>query len=198
MTSASRRNAHDARGRPVRRVLVPSGVLAMLVFVITEIMFFAGMISAFVIAEAGSPLPWPPPGQPRLPIEETAVNSLVLLASGVVLFYAGRVFAKRPQAARRPFLIAMLLGAFFVVFQGLEWVALMREGLTVTTSTHGSFFYLIVGTHGLHAIVALTALLYVYGKMLRGQATSSMIWTAQVFWYFVVGVWPTLYYQVYL
>ena len=49
----------------------------------------------------------------------------------------------------------MLLGAFFVLFQGVEWVALLREGLTLTSSTHGAFFYLIIGTHALHAVVAL-------------------------------------------
>ena len=38
---------------------------------------------------------------------------------------------------------------------GAEWVALIAEGLTLTTSAHGGFFYVIVGTHGLHALGAL-------------------------------------------
>jgi len=42
---------------------------------------------------------------------------------------------------------ALVLGAFFVVGQGLEWLALLRHGLTLTSSQLGSFFYLIVGLH---------------------------------------------------
>ena len=48
--------------------------------------------------------------------------------------------------------LVMLLGAFFVVFQGAEWLALIGQGLTLTSSALGSFFYLIVGSHGLHAV----------------------------------------------
>ena len=40
------------------------------------------MISAFLIVKGGSAV-WPPPGQPRLPIEATAFNTAVLLASAL-------------------------------------------------------------------------------------------------------------------
>ena len=38
-----------------RREVVPSGLLGMVVFVGTEVMFFAGLISAFTISKAGAP-----------------------------------------------------------------------------------------------------------------------------------------------
>ena len=189
----------DVRAAPVRREpLVPNGVLGMVIFVLTEIMFFAGLISAYLIAEAGSRFPWPPGNQPRLPVQETAFNTGVLIASGITLAFASGMFKRSPASARRPVLAALVMGTFFVVFQGVEWVALIGEGLTITTSTHGSFFYLLVGTHALHAVCALLGLLYVYGHMLRGTAKISQLWTAQVFWFFVVAVWPVLYGLVYL
>ena len=193
-------SAHAASpGLPLRREpLVPNGVLGMLVFVMTEIMFFAGMVSALAIARAGSKIPWPPPGQPRLPIEATAVNTLALLASGVVLFLAGRAFRQGAPRTRRLLLGAIGLGAFFVLFQGAEWVALIREGLTLTSSTHGSFFYVIVGTHAAHALAAIAGLVWVYRRLVRGVLAGAQLWTTQVFWYFVVGVWPVLYVTVYL
>lgn len=182
-----------------RRPAVPNGVLGMLIFIVTEIMFFAGLVSAFLVAKGAAQTSWPPPGQPRLPVEETALNTVALLASGVVLFFAGRAFGKdEATRARRLLVVSMVLGAVFVGFQGAEWVALIREGLTMTTSTHGSFFYLIVGTHALHAVAALAGLVYVWRRMCRGDLPAPTLWTAQVFWYFVVGVWPILYHQVYL
>jgi heme/copper-type cytochrome/quinol oxidase subunit 3 len=179
-------------------VLLPNAVLGMLIFVFVEVMFFAGMISAFLITRAGAVLGWPPPGQPRLPVGETALNSLALIASGVALFLAGRAYRRERRRARVPLALAIGLGAFFVFFQGVEWVALIREGLTLTSSTHGSFFYLIVGMHAAHAVVALGALVYVFGRLRRRLLNHSTFAAARVFWYFVVGVWPVLYLVVYL
>ena len=94
--------------------------------------------------------------------------------------------------------IAIGLGAFFVVFQGVEWVRLIGYGLTVTSSTYGSFFYVIIGTHALHALAAIAALAWVWWRMRGDRFEPVLVWTAEVFWYFVVGVWPVLYYLVYV
>jgi heme/copper-type cytochrome/quinol oxidase subunit 3 len=186
IASASRRSA-----------LVPNAVMAMLIFVFMEVMFFAGLISAFAIIRSRAPL-WPPPDQPRLPLEETAFNTAALLLSGVLLYVARRTFQRDHRRAGTPLLISILLGAFFVVFQGVEWVALIGEGLTLTSSNLGSFFYLIVGLHGLHAVAALLLLAYTWRLLRRGWLVSSRLAAAEVFWYFVVGVWPILYLTVYL
>jgi heme/copper-type cytochrome/quinol oxidase subunit 3 len=180
-----------------RTPIVPNGVLGMLIFVAAEAMIFAGMISAFTIFRS-SALVWPPPDQPRLPVEETLINTAALLASGGFLYLAQRTYLRDRERARRPLLVAMLLGAFFVVFQGAEWVALIRQGLTVTSSTLGSFFYLIVGLHGLHAVAALGVLAYTWWLLQRGWLAQTQLAAAQVFWYFVVGLWPILYGVVYL
>jgi heme/copper-type cytochrome/quinol oxidase subunit 3 len=116
----------------------------------------------------------------------------------LLLFVAHRRFRLDREGARLPLLLSMLLGAFFVVFQGFEWVALVREGLTLTSSNMGSFFYLIVGTHALHAVAALGVLAYAWTLLQRGWLASSQLIAAQVFWYFVVGMWPVIYLVVYL
>ena len=183
---------------PPREQIIPSAVLGMLIFVMCEVMMFAGLISAFTIVRTSALGAWPPPGQPRLPLEETAINTAALLLSGVLLYLAHRAFRREPRSASHPLLISIGLGAFFVVFQGFEWAALIREGLTLTSSNHGSFFYLIVGMHALHAVAALGVLVYVWDRLRRARPTSSLFYGAQVFWYFVVGLWPILYLRVYL
>jgi cytochrome c oxidase subunit 3 len=180
-----------------RTQVIPSGVLAMLMFVGAELMLFAGMISGFAIVKAGA-IVWPPPGQPRLPIEATAFNTAVLLASGGALWLARRAFQRDRRSAARPLYLAMALGAFFVLFQGFEWVRLIAEGLTLQSSSLGSFFYLIVGTHALHAVIALVVLGWVARRMRMGFLASTQLAAAEVFWYFVVGLWPVLYLVVYL
>ena len=177
--------------------LVPNAVLGMLVFLFTEVMLFAGLISAHTIARASSVVGWPPPGQPRLPFEETALNTAALLLSGVAVFAAQRRFRRERQRAFAPLALGFALGAFFVGFQGVEWVGLIREGLTLTSSTHGAFFYLIVGVHALHAIAALAALGRAGLRLKRGVLPPSSFAAVALFWYFVVGVWPMIYLRVY-
>jgi cytochrome c oxidase subunit 3 len=179
-----------------REPLVPNGVMGMLIFVATEAMLFAGLISAFTIIRSTAVM-WPPPGQPRLPFERTALNTAMLLLSGACLVWARLRFNRGRSRARGPLTAALVLGAFFLVCQGAEWVAMIGQGLTLRSSALGSFFYLIVGLHGLHALVALGVLVYAWVRLARGWLASSQLATAEVFWYFVVGVWPMLWLVVY-
>ena len=185
-------------GVPRRTPLVSNAVLGMLIFIMVEAMLFAGLVSAFMIVKTSALGGWPPPGQARLPVEETAFNTVALLISGSLLYAAHRAFERAPENAGTPLLVSILLGAFFVIFQGVEWVALIREGLTLTSSTHGGFFYLIVGMHALHAIAALGVLAYVWLLLRQTRLAPPTFHAAQVFWYFVVALWPILYIQVYL
>jgi cytochrome c oxidase subunit III len=182
-----------------RRGFVENASFGMALFVFTEVMLFAGFISAFVIVHSGSRTPWPPPGQPRLPAEQTAINTLALLASGVCLYFAGKKFrGARPRAAAPWMGAALALAAFFVIFQGMEWLALLRQGMTLTSSQLGSFFYVIVGAHALHAVAAMIALAVSWAMLQAGRLTRSQLGAVQLFWYFVVLVWPFLYWKVYL
>lgn len=182
-----------------RRKLVSDGVMGMLLFVFTEAMVFAGLISAHAIVKSrAAGQMWPPFGQPRLPVEETAVNTAALLASGLAMVFAHFAFRKGATRALVPLGVAVLLGTFFVGFQGREWAALLAEGLTLTSSTYGGFFYLIVGTHALHAVAALGCLGWAWLRLRAGRLSESQFGTVEVFWYFVVLVWPVLYLKVYL
>jgi cytochrome c oxidase subunit 3 len=185
-------------GAPRRRPRVEPALLGVLVFIATEIMFFAGLLSAYNIARAKVPMSvWPPPDQPRLPIESTAANSAVLVLSGVLLWLAVRAWKQQKNPLPLA-LAASALGAVFVAVQGYEWSSLLAQGLTMTRSTFASFFYLIVGTHGLHVLGGLIGVAVVVRGMVRGTATPPQLQAAAIFWTFVVAVWPVVYVMVYL
>jgi heme/copper-type cytochrome/quinol oxidase subunit 3 len=190
-------DAHSTHRR--REPVVPSGVLGMLLFIFTEVMFFAGLVSAHAIvrSQAAGQM-WPPYGQPRLPVQETAINSLALLVSGVVLVLTWYAYRREPSGARIPLLLSIVLGLVFVSMQGVEWAALLADGLTLQSSTYGGFFYLIVGSHALHAVGALGGLVWAFDRLDKNRLTSSQLATVSAFWYFVVLVWPLLYWKVYL
>jgi heme/copper-type cytochrome/quinol oxidase subunit 3 len=172
----------------------------MALFVFTEVMLFAGFISAFMIFRGAAPPElWPPANQPRLPVAATAFNTALLLASGALLFVAHRRFGTRDtRTASRWMGGAILLGALFVGLQGVEWVRLIGQGFTLHSSELGAFFYLIVGAHALHALVALVALVVFWRAMRAERLSASAFGAIQVYWYFVVLLWPLIYWRVYL
>jgi cytochrome c oxidase subunit 3 len=182
-----------------RRGFTDHALFGMALFVFTEVMLFAAFISGYVIvSHRALPGEWPPPGQPRLPFRETAVHTAALLASGVLLHLAQRAARARGLAAAgRPLLFAILLGVYFVAAQGAEWVALLRHGLTLTSSQVGAFFYVVVGAHALHAVVAIAALAVCWVRLRAGRLKPSVFGATGLFWYFVVLVWPAIFLVVY-
>ena len=175
-----------------------NGVIGMLLLVFIQVMLYGGLISAHVvfISEQVGEI-WPPLDQPRLPFVETAVGTAALLASGITLAVGHFRFRVTPRASLVPLTVAILLGGFFVIFQSVVWVGLVREGLTIRSSTYGAFFHLIVGTHMINAVAALACLAWAWSLLRRGALGVSQFRIVQIFWYFVVLVWPAIYYQVY-
>jgi heme/copper-type cytochrome/quinol oxidase subunit 3 len=181
---------------------VSSVVLATLIFVITEVMFFCALISAYTVIKSHVFGAWSPPGDLRLPVAATALNTAILMISGVLMFLAVRVFSRDGDAGRakaRALLgQALLFGAVFVAFQGYEWVKLIRYGLSMTSGIFGATFFLLIGSHGLHALAAVVVMALVYRRLIRGELTVQGLRAMSVFWLFVVGIWPVLYSMVYL
>jgi heme/copper-type cytochrome/quinol oxidase subunit 3 len=176
---------------------VPNVILGTLIFVVVEVMFFAALMSGYVVIQAGAGLRWIPPPNVRLPVEATAFNTLALLVSGVLMVLAMIWFAKAQGKARWAFFGAMVLGTTFVVLQGREWVQLLALGMTLTSGVYGASFYLLIGAHGLHAVSAILAMLFLWAMIAQGTARSAHIHAMGIYWLFIVGVWPVLYRLVY-
>ncbi|UCE03326.1 MAG: heme-copper oxidase subunit III [Candidatus Latescibacterota bacterium] len=175
-----------------RRVPVSNAVLGTGVYVATAIMFFGGLVSAYLVLRAGSPA-WPPAGQPRLPVAITGANTLVLLASGLCVWWARR--AAQLQSRTRALHAAIVLGFVFVGVQGIEWIRLVGYGLRASGGSYGATFYTIVGAHAVHALGGI-AMLVVTSRFVR--AGRGDLPAALLYWGFVVLLWPVLYALVYL
>lgn len=190
--------------QPPVRPSVPLGSnawVATIMLLGAETMFFAGLVGAFLVFRIGSPV-WPPPFQPRLPVEVTAINTLVLVASAFMIVRAMRANrrAERNRVARMLFGTA-LLGTAFLLIQGFEWIRLIHFGLTASSSVYGGLFYTLIGFHALHVFGALVWLAVVWLKIGADPAREKnkiLLQTCGMYWIFVVALWPVLYGLVYL
>ena len=178
-----------------RRTL-PSGVLGMLIFVIAEAMFFLALLCSFGIAKSQF-INWPPLGLPTLPTYTTAFNTMVFLSSGFFIYRSGRLFENDFKKSKKYFILTLLAGLFFLIFQGCEWFNLVRCGLTLQVDQFGSFFNTLICTHALHLFGALCGMLYIMTRFSAHTLDASTLWAMQILWYFVVGIWPLIYILVY-
>ena len=171
----------------------------MMLFLFSEGMLFAALVSAFVVLSAGAPS-WPPPGQPRLPLAATAGNALALLLSGWTMLRAVAAARRGTPSITRWISVTLVLGVSFLVGQGIEWARLLGHGLSSQASVYGATFYAVVGIHATHVVAAILVLavslrrarLHAYTPA-RHEGLVLCSW----FWLFVVLVWPILYLLLY-
>lgn len=181
--------------------VVGNARLALLMFIAAETMFFAGLIGAFLVFRLSSPA-WPPPFQPRLPVGVTAVNSVILLLSGLTMRLA--LSAARRGRSRRLahwLSITVWLGTVFLGVQGYEWLRLIGFGLTLSSGVYGATFYTLIGCHALHVFGAALWLAVVLFRARKGRYSErnyAGVQLCAMYWTFVVGLWPILYGLVYL
>jgi heme/copper-type cytochrome/quinol oxidase subunit 3 len=180
---------------------VSNARLGMWMLILAEVMFFGGMVAAFLMLRMNA-TEWPPAEQPRLPVGVTAANTVVLLASSVTL--ALGIMAVRADD-RRGLTVWLgrtaILGSLFLLVQGAEWVRLVGFGLTVSSGAYGATFYTLIGTHGAHVLGALIWLALVRAAAARGRYGARDhvgVATCAMYWHFVVALWPILYLLVYL
>ncbi|MEV1293810.1 heme-copper oxidase subunit III [Pseudonocardia sp. NPDC049635] len=174
--------------------------IGTIVWLASELMFFAGLFAMYFTARAQNDGPWPPePTHLNVPYALTITTILVASSFtcqfGVFAAERGDVFG-----LRRWYLLTLLMGTIFVVGQAYEYVLLVEEGTTIASSAYGSVFYMATGFHGLHVIGGLVAFVYLLirtklSKFTPAQATAAIV--VSYYWHFVDVVWIALFAVIY-
>jgi len=176
------------------------GKFATWLFLASEVMFFTGLISSYIVLRAGS-AGWPVPSD-ELNIPLTAFNTFVLICSSVTMVRAVYATQRGDQKElKRNLLATILLGTFFLGVQAYEWTKLLGEGLTPQRDLFGATFFTLTGFHGLHVLAGVITLVIVYSKALGGRygaANDGPVEFTGLYWHFVDLVWILLFTIVYL
>lgn len=170
-----------------------TGTIATWLFIVTEGLLFAGLFLAYFYLSADHG-PWPPRGLPKLDLLYALGLTVVLLASGVTLYWARRGLERGNRSQFNYGLAAtILLGLAFLVGQAYEYRTMFSEGLTPWAGAYGSTFYAVTGTHGAHVVFGLVLLGLVGARAwLRGHFDADrhlFVKTASYYWHFVDGIW---------
>jgi heme/copper-type cytochrome/quinol oxidase subunit 3 len=177
--------------------------IGMILFIISEIMFFFGFFWAFFHfslnpsdAIQGN---WPPVSIEAifaygLPL----INTVILLSSGVSLTWSHVALYRRNK-------IQSIIGLFITIVLGLiftkiQFAEFCLAKFTIADSCYGSVFYMLTGLHGFHVLIGTLFLIVAFIRLAtnffnntRFSGFELAIW----YWHFVDVVWLFVFSLIY-
>ncbi|WP_446667315.1 aa3-type cytochrome oxidase subunit III [Janibacter limosus] len=184
-----------------------------IVWLSSELMFFAGLFAIFFTVRSMRPDLWERNIE-MLNVPLAAANTLILVVSSVWC-QLGVLKAEHGQKSRTGsllnvagwgmrewYVLTYIFGAIFVSGQVFEYATLVSEGVTISTDSRSSIFYLTTGLHGIHVTGGLIAFLLIIGRTYTTRDYSHAQQTGAVvtsyYWHFVDVVWIALFAAIYL
>jgi cytochrome c oxidase subunit 3 len=186
--------------------------LGMVVAMTAIVMVFVSFSSAYVVRQGLPTLDtrtstlvrdWFPVPLPRLLL----INTLVLLLSTITMELARRQVAREAAFAQVGAVpgdapkvetgiqwlgLTVLLGITFLTGQWMAWRELAARGFYLDTSPSSSFVYLLTGTHGVHLLGGVLALVAAGGASLLRKPVASRRIVLDVtgwYWHFMALLW---------
>lgn len=198
-------------------------VLGMLLFIASEVMFFAGLFAAYFSIRAGyrevNPATgllehtWPPSQfdhilDPFKFVTDSGALNVILPATLILILSSVTcqvgVWAIKRNDRRgfvRAFAVTLVLGIIFLLMQAYDYSVLMHEGLTMGSTTFGTTYYTLTGFHGAHVFGGVLMLGVVVYRGMAGQFSAKhhdMVEATSLYWHFVDVVWILLFSILYL
>ena len=171
------------------------GRFGMWVFLVSEIMFFTGLIGSYIVLRLGSPS-WPNPRE-ILSIPLLTVNTIIMLTSNLTMTLAVSAIQRDDtKSAARNVLITAVLGSLFLAVKIFDYIHMVQNGFTISTNLFGSCYYFITAFHGLHVLSGVIFLIYLFVKTRRGAFSAAnpiRIECAGLYWDFIDIVWMILF-----
>jgi cytochrome c oxidase subunit III len=185
-----------------------------IVWLSSELMFFAALFAMYFTirsVDKGQGEHWP---MAHLDLKLATANTTVLLLSSVTcqlgvfavergqIRRTARIWNVSRWGLREWYVLTFVMGLYFVSGQGYEYLALIKDHVTLQSSNYGSVFFLTTGFHGLHVTGGLVAFIFLLGRTFAAkrftqeQQVSAIV--VSYYWHFVDVVWIGLFTTIYL
>jgi len=187
---------HVARG-------ISNPILGMLLFITSEVMFFAGLFAAYFSTRAGNQ-PWPPDKFNGIlnPLSLILVATIVLITSSFTCQFAVWSIRKGDRTGFiRNISVTFVLGIAFLLLQAFDYSLLFGEGMTLGSGSFGTTYFTLTGFHGAHVFGGVLMLGVILYRGMSGQFSSKhhdAVEAVSLYWHFVDVVWIILFSVLYL
>lgn len=187
----------------------------MWVFLVTEVMFFGGLLMAYLIYRIWYPEAWAE-GSEELSIALGGFNTVVLITSSLTMALGVRsAQIGTPRATVKWLLITIALGLTFLVVKFFEYkekwdlnhipgpnfIFEGRPDLAPHLEIFYSLYFGLTGLHALHMVVGVSILSVVTWMAYRRRFTPNWYTPVEIsglYWHFVDVVWIFLFPLLYL
>ena len=163
------------QGHHTRRV-VQGLKYGMLLFIVSEVMFFFSFFWAFFHYSLSPSIwtggVWPPKGVVAVnPCILPTINTFILLTSGVTLTWAHAelIVGKRAHVLHA-MVWTLCLSTLFTGFQALEY---KYSAIHMNDSAYGSIFYMVTGFHGFHVFVGSIFILTCFCRVFNAESVTT-------------------------
>jgi cytochrome c oxidase subunit 3 len=187
--------------------------LGMWTFLVTEILFFGGMFTAYTVYRSEYPAAFAGASH-HLSLIIGTINTAVLIASSLTMALAVHASQTGRRKTLLVFLVAtMCLGSVFLGLKGVEYAHKFEEHLVpgpnfvyrgpdaVHAQLFFSLYFAMTGMHAVHMIIGLGLMTYLLICAARGRFTPEYhtpVVVGGLYWHFVDIVWIFLYPLLYL
>jgi heme/copper-type cytochrome/quinol oxidase subunit 3 len=169
-------------------------------FIASECLFFGTLISTYMVFK-GRAVTGPYPAE-IFDVLITTISTTVLLFSSLAMVLALYAVQRANKRAAILWLLAVIaMGAIFLGMEANSYLKYIDYGLTLTSSTFGSSYYVLTGTHKLHVVVGMvwmTALIWMIARDRIPPAKAETVEIAGLYWHFVDIIWIVIFTLVYL
>ena len=203
---------HEANTGDHTRVVQLHHRYGMIMFIASEVMFFAAWFWAYFEAALYTNDPiqagrvaftggtWPPKGIEAFdPWHLPLLNTLLLLTSGTTITWAHHALLHGDRKGLRYGLwLTIILGVLFTACQAYEY---SHAHFGFAGSIYSSTFFMATGFHGAHVIIGTIFLSICLYRVYLGQMTSKQhlgFEFAAWYWHFVDVVWLFLFASIYV
>ncbi|MGB3778467.1 MAG: cytochrome c oxidase subunit 3 [Tunicatimonas sp.] len=164
---------------------------AMWLFIVTVVMIFAAMTSAYIVRQSeGNWLEFDLP-------QTFWLTSGIILLSSITMHWA-YLSAKRDnlKSLRIAMVITTVLGVAFLIGQYMAWSDLVAMDVYFVGNPGGSFVYVLSGLHAAHLIGGVVFLLITLVSVFRYRVHAKSMAQMEMcttYWHFLDGLWLYLF-----
>lgn len=186
---------------------VSMGKLALWLFLATEVMFFSGLIGAYLVCRINDPMAFKPAylyhvfgGKLSIPL--ASLNTVILIFSSLTVVLSVHAAKTKDNAALRKWLfITLLCGFGFCIVKSIEYGLKLSHGIGPWTGPFYSFYFGMTGIHAIHVIAGIIPLTVILLKSKDGRLCQDGNNTVECFglyWHFVDLAWIFLFPLLYM
>ncbi|MEL6552881.1 MAG: heme-copper oxidase subunit III [Cyanobacteria bacterium J06621_11] len=189
-------HAHGEHGHPEAEE--DHRLFGFIVFLLSESVIFFSFFAGYIVYKTNA-TDWLPAGFEGLEVREPFINTIVLVSSSFVIYFAERYLHKNNLWGFRVFwLLTMAMGSYFLYGQAVEWMGLP---FGFTDGIFGGTFYLLTGFHGLHVLTGVLLQGVMLGRSFipnNYEKGEFGVEATSYFWHFVDVIWIVLFLLIYI